>query len=37
MRRYNLYDIFVIEDDGTLFLKTLYLSRKATKKYLKGK
>ena len=25
---------YVIEDDGTLFLKTLYPSRKATKKYL---
>jgi hypothetical protein len=26
---------YVIEDDGTLFLKTLYPSRKATKIYLK--
>lgn len=26
---------YVIENDGTIFLKTLYPSRKATKKYLK--
>jgi uncharacterized DUF497 family protein len=25
---------FITEEDGTLFLKTLYTSRKATKKYL---
>jgi hypothetical protein len=27
---------FVIEDDGTFFLKTLFPSRKARKKYLKN-
>lgn len=27
---------YVIENDGTFFLKTLYPSRKATKKYLKS-
>ena len=28
---------YVIENDGSIFLKTLYPSRKATKKYLRGK
>lgn len=28
---------FVTEDDGTIFLKTIIPSRKATQKYLKGR
>lgn len=33
---YYIYLVpFVIEDDGTIFLKTIIPSRKATKKYLK--